>query len=140
MSQSIFDFKDDIIYVRAADMTDGPNTPGQPRKTAYEAGGIWTGVTTVTAKDIPSQWHHHKDHDSIMYMLNGEIRVDWGDGGEKSFTLKPGDFAFFRRGVIHRAQILECEGDCNFVVVRLGEGETVENVQGPGPNVVDAAG
>lgn len=139
MSESIFQFTDDIIYVRGEDMTDGPNTPGQPRQTAYEADGIWTGVTTVTAKDIPSQWHHHKDHDSIMYMLNGEIRVDWGVSGERSFTLKPGDFAFFRRGVIHRAQILECDGDCNFVVVRLGQGETVENVDGPGPNAVDAA-
>jgi uncharacterized RmlC-like cupin family protein len=137
MSESIFHFADDIIYVGVEDMTDGPNTPGQPRKTAYENDGIWAGVTTVTAKDQPSQWHHHMDHDSIMYMLNGEIRIDWGINGEKSFTLKPGEFAFFRRGVIHRAQILECEGDCKFVVVRLGQGETVANVDGPGPNVID---
>ncbi|TWI31257.1 cupin domain-containing protein [Paracoccus sulfuroxidans] len=139
MSDSIFTFTEDIIYVRKEDMIDGPHTPGQPRQTAYEAEGIWTGVTTITAIDAPSQWHHHKDHDSIMYMLNGEIRVDWGVEGEKSFTLKPGDFAFFRRGVIHRAQALSTDGACNFAVVRLGAGETVEAVDGPGPNVIDAA-
>ncbi|MBY5989144.1 MULTISPECIES: cupin domain-containing protein [Roseovarius] len=140
MGDSIFKFPDDIVYVRGSTMTEGPYTPGQPRMTAYETEGLWTGITTVTAKDTPSQWHHHKDHDSIMYMLNGEIRVDWGEKGEKSFTLAPGDFAFFRRGVIHRAQILESDGDCRFLVVRLGAGDTVENVDGPGPNVIDAQG
>jgi uncharacterized RmlC-like cupin family protein len=138
MKDSIFNFKEDIIYVREGSMSTGPMTPGQPRKTAFETEGLWAGVTTVTARDTPSQWHHHKDHDSVMYMLNGELRVDWGDKGEKSFTLSPGDFAFFRRGVIHRAQVIESEGDCTFVVVRLGSGDTVENVDGPGPNVIDA--
>jgi uncharacterized RmlC-like cupin family protein len=136
VNDSIFQFDGDIIYVRGDDMRDGPHTPGQPRKTAFETAGLWAGVTSVTAEAEPSQWHHHKDHDSVMYMLNGEIRVDWGDDGEKSFTLKPGDFAFFRRGTIHRAQVLESDGLCNFVVVRIGDGETVENVDGPGPNVL----
>ena len=138
MSDSIFNFNEDIVCVRGEDMTDGPNTPGQPRQTAIDIEGLWAGVTTVIAKDTPSQWHHHKDHDSVMYMLQGEIRVDWGDDGEKSFTLKPGDFAFFRRGVIHRAKVIEGDEDCKFAVVRLGLGETVENVDGPGPNVIDA--
>jgi len=139
VAESIFNFKDDILYVSGDDMTDGPNTPGQPRKTAFETEGLWTGVTTVISKDTPSQWHHHKDHDSVMYMLEGEIRVDWGEQGEKSFNMKPGDFAFFRRGVIHRAKVINGDQDCRFVVVRLGYGETVENVDGPGPNVIDAA-
>jgi len=133
MSDSLF--KDDIIHVAGDNMTDGPNTPGQPRKTAFETEGLWAGVTTVIAKDTPSQWHHHADHDSVMYMLEGAIRVDWGADGEKSFVMRPGDFGFFRQGVIHRAQLVEGSERCSFAVVRIGMGETVVNVDGPGPNV-----
>ena len=128
-------FSEDIIYIAKDQMTDGPLTPGQPRQTAFETDGVWAGVTTVIAKDTPSQWHHHADHDSIMYMLTGQIRVDWGVTGEKSFLISPGDFAFFKRGVIHRAKVIEGDQDCTFAVVRIGKGETVINVAGPGANV-----
>lgn len=128
-------FKDDIIYVSGTATTDGPNTPGQPRKTAFETDGLWAGVTTVIAKETTSQWHHHADHDSVMYILDGKIRVDWGVKGEKSLVMGPGDFAFFRRGVIHCAQLVDGSEACRFVVVRIGQGETVVNVDGPGPNV-----
>ncbi len=134
MSQSLF--PDDIVYISEADFTEGPHTPGQPRQTAYETDGLWVGVTRVTARDVPSQWHHHADHDSIMYMIAGQIRVDWGEEGEKSFVIGPGEIALFRRGVIHRAQIIDAEEDVRFMVVRTGSGETVMNVDGPGPNVI----
>ena len=73
-----------------------------------------------------------RDYDSIMYMLAGRIRVDWGAAGEKSFEVGPGEYAFFRRGVIHRAQILEGRENCRYVFVRIGKGESVVNVDGPG--------
>jgi len=73
-----------------------------------------------------------------MYMIAGQIRVDWGEQGEKSFVIGPGEFALFRRGVIHRAQILDGEEDVRFSVVRIGAGETVVNVDGPGPNFAAA--
>lgn len=133
MSQSLFG--KDIIHVAQDQMAEGPATPGQPRMMAFETDGLWAGVTTVIAKDTPSQWHHHADHDSVMYMLKGQIRVDWGEQGEKSFFINPGDFAFFRRGVIHRAKVIEGDEDCTFAVVRIGNGETVLNVDGPGPNI-----
>ncbi len=126
---------EDILHVRGIDMIDGPNTPGQPRKTAFETNGLWAGVTTVTAKDTTSQWHHHADFDSVMYVLSGRIRVDWGEHGEKSFEMGPGDFGFYRKGVIHCAQLVGDSESCSFVVVRVGEGETVINTDGPGPNV-----
>jgi uncharacterized RmlC-like cupin family protein len=137
MGQSLF--KDDIIFVSGNDLTDGPNTPGQPRKTAFQTEGLWAGVTTVIAKDTASQWHHHADHDSVMYVLEGSIRVDWGSKGEKSFVMVPDDFAMFKRGVIHRAQNVEGSDICRFVVVRIGAGETVVNVDKPGPNVIVSA-
>lgn len=134
MRESIFP-DDDIILVSRKDFTPGPSTPGQERETAFTTDGLWVGTCQVTALDEPSQWHHHADYDSIMYMTAGRIRVDWGDHGEKSFEMGPGDFAFFRRGVIHRAQILEDPEDCRYVFVRLGHGESVVAVDGPGPAV-----
>ncbi|QIE47477.1 cupin [Pseudohalocynthiibacter aestuariivivens] len=115
-----------------ADLQDGPNTPGQNRQTAYSEDGLWIGQCEVTARDQPSQWHHHKDYDSIMYMIEGRIRVDWGEYGEKSFEMGPGDYGFFGRKVIHHAQIIDAPDNCRYVFVRIGSGESVVNVDGPG--------
>lgn len=129
MRQGLFET---IDYVTSKDLTQGPITPGQNRKKAYAAEGIWVGECHVTALDEPSQWHHHADYDSIMYMLSGRIRVDWGAQGEKSFEIGAGDYAFFPRGAIHRAFILEGGDNVRYVFVRLGSGESVYNVDGPG--------
>ena len=94
-------------------------------------------MTTVIAKDTPSQWHQHADYDSVMYMLNGQIRVDWGEQGEKSFVISPGDIAYFKKGVIHRPKMIDGDEDCTFAVVRIDNGEPVVNLGGPYPNVVN---
>lgn len=125
-------FDGEIFYVSKDDLKDGPNTPGQLRKSALSSHGMWVGECQVTAREIPSQWHHHKDYDSMMFMLEGRIRVDWGPDGEKSFELGPGDYAFFGRRAIHRAQIIDAPEDCRYVFVRIGQGESVEHVDGPG--------
>lgn len=121
-----------IQLVTQDGLEDGPNTPGQQRKTAYSGNGLWIGQCEITARDTPSQWHHHENYDSIMYMLEGRIRVDWGENGEKSFEMGPGDYGFFGRKVIHHAQIIDAPENCRYVFVRLGEGESVVNVDGPG--------
>ncbi|UXX83209.1 cupin [Roseovarius pelagicus] len=125
-------FGREIIHLTQADLQDGPNTPGQNRQTAYSEDGLWIGQCEVTARDQPSQWHHHKDYDSIMYMIEGRIRVDWGEYGEKSFEMGPGDYGFFGRKVIHHAQIIDAPDNCRYVFVRIGSGESVVNVDGPG--------
>lgn len=120
----------EIGMIRAGELEEGPITPGQNRRKALEVGDLWVGECHVTALEQPSQWHHHKDFDSVMYMLSGRIRVDHGPGGTKSFELGAGDYAYFARRVIHRAQILQ--GDSvRYVFVRIGQGETLENVDGP---------
>lgn len=120
----------EIGIIRAKELEEGPITPGQNRRKALEVGDLWVGECHVTALDQPSQWHHHKDFDSVMYMLSGRIRVDHGRGGTQSFELGAGDYAYFPRRVIHRAQILEGD-DVRYVFVRVGQGETLENVDGP---------
>ncbi len=121
----------EIGVIRSDELEEGPITPGQTRRKALEAGDLWVGECHVTALDQPSQWHHHKDFDSVMYMLSGRIRVDHGPGGTKSFEMGAGDYAYFPRRLIHRAQILEGGDDVRYVFLRIGKGETLENVDGP---------
>src|SRR5262245_50903275 len=129
MSTGLFQ---NIGVVKADQLIDGPNTLGQNRKKALEAGPLWIGQCHVTALDSPSQWHHHQEFDSVMYMLSGRIRVDYGEGGSKSCEIGKGDYAYFPRLAIHRCQVIEGGDDVHYVFVRLGEGETVVNVDGPG--------
>lgn len=121
-----------IGYVKGNDTTSGPITPGQNRRKAIQAGNLWVGECHVTALEKPSQWHHHAEYDSVMYMLSGRIRVDYGEAGKDSFEIGPGDYAYFPRRAIHRAQIVSGGDDVRYVFVRVGEGETVVNVDGPG--------
>ena len=123
---------DRIGFVKADQLIDGPITPGQNRKKALEAGPLWVGQCHVTALNAPSQWHHHQEFDSVMYMLSGRIRVDYGVDGKESFEIGKGDYAYFPRRAIHRCRIIEGGDDVHYVFVRLGEGETVVNVDGPG--------
>ncbi len=120
-----------IGYVKANQLVDGPITPGQNRKKALEAGNLWVGQCHVTALDTPSQWHHHEEFDSVMYMLSGRIRVDFGANGQDSFEIGQGDYAYFPRRAIHRCQIIEGGDNVHYVFVRVGQGETVVNVDGP---------
>lgn len=128
MSMGLFK---EIGYITSDQLEPGPITPGQNRLKAIEAGDLWVGECHVTALDEPSQWHHHQEFDSVMYMLSGRIRVDYGEGGTKSFEIGKGDYAFFPRRAIHRCQILEAPEEVRYVFVRVGKGETVVNVTEP---------
>lgn len=129
MSTGLFQ---NIGYVTSEQTTVGPITPGQNRRKAIEAGNLWMGECHVTALDAPSQWHHHAEYDSVMYMLSGRIRVDFGANGDESFEIGKGDYAFFPRRAIHRCQIISGGEDVYYVFVRVGEGPTVVNVDAPG--------
>lgn len=122
----------EIGFLQSKDTVQGPITPGQNRRKAITADGLWVGECHVTALEEPSQWHHHADFDSVMYMLSGRIRVDYGENGEKSFEIGKGDYAYFPRRAIHRCQILEGGNDVYYVFMRMGHGESVVNVDGPG--------
>lgn len=132
MSTSLF--PDHLIFVSPAQREPGPVTRGQVREKAFAGDGIWVGYCDITARDEPGEWHHHADYDSVMYLISGRCRIDHGDAGEKSTIMSAGDFGFFGKGVIHRVQILD-DGRCDYVFFRLGQGESVVPVDGPGPRV-----
>jgi uncharacterized RmlC-like cupin family protein len=127
-------FPDDLIFVPPNQRQPGPYTRGQARERAFATDGLWVGYCDITARDKPGEWHHHANYDSVMYLISGRCRIDYGAKGEKSYVMSAGDFGFFGQGVIHRVQILD-DGRCDYVFIRLGEGESVIPVDGPGPRV-----
>jgi hypothetical protein len=95
MSKGLFE---NIGYVKSEETTVGPITPGQNRRKTIEAGNLWMGECHVTALDAPSQWHHHAEYDSVMYMLSGRIRVDHGAKGHDIKNLFVSDGSQFTTG------------------------------------------
>lgn len=102
----------------------GPGTPGMDRRVAVEADGVWFG-TARTEPGTLTGWHHHGDHDTYVYALAGEGRVDYLDGEQVvQCATSPGDVLFIPKGIVHREGSGSHAGT-EAVVVRVGHGQVV---------------
>jgi uncharacterized RmlC-like cupin family protein len=104
-------------------------TSGMVREEALHSDRMWAGVAH-NAANARSGWHHHGDHESVIYVLSGQIRIECGPGGRTILNGGPGDFLFIPAREVHR------EGNptvatTEVVLVRAGQGEVVVNVDGP---------
>jgi uncharacterized RmlC-like cupin family protein len=121
--------RDRIRRVRANELTDGPATPGMSRRQAVATDLVWAGLVH-TQPGAVSGWHHHGDHESVIYVLSGALRMEFGAHGEDVFDALPGEFVYVPPYSVHR------EGNvtdrlATLVVTRSGQGESVLNVDGP---------
>ena len=86
-----------IRVVRASELSaDTLQTPGSLRMSAFAATGgvnssMWAGIFVVEAS-AKTAIHHHAEQETIVYVLEGEALVRWGDRGEYSSTVRAGDF------------------------------------------------
>jgi mannose-6-phosphate isomerase-like protein (cupin superfamily) len=47
-------------------------------------------------------WHHHDEEDELFYVVHGELRMKFREGGaERELTIGPGEFLIVPRGVEH---------------------------------------
>ncbi|HUZ68848.1 MAG TPA: cupin domain-containing protein [Candidatus Saccharimonadales bacterium] len=118
-----------IRRVRANELSDGPATPGMARHQAVATDLVWAGLVHTDPGAV-SAWHHHGDHESVIYVLSGALRMECGPRGEDVFDAQPGEFIHVPPYSIHR------EGNttdqvATLVVTRSGHGESVLNVDGP---------
>ena len=118
-----------LRLIRPENRGPGQDTAGMVREEAVATEGMWGGFVTTEAGMV-SGWHHHGGHESVIYVLRGGMRLEFGPGGTDTLDAEPGDFVFVPKEVIHR------EGNptgelCQFVVFRSGSGEVVVNVDGP---------
>jgi uncharacterized RmlC-like cupin family protein len=79
-------------------------TPGMSREQAIASGTLWSGVVT-TAPGATSGWHHHGDHETSIYVVDGQMLVEYAaDAGQTvaSAQAVAGDFVHVPPHVVHR--------------------------------------
>jgi uncharacterized RmlC-like cupin family protein len=86
-----------IVVVTPGERTPGPATPGMERQQAVATEGMWSGVVR-TDPGMVSGWHHHGDHETVIYVLTGSLRMEFGPGGAETVEAAPGDFLHVPRG------------------------------------------
>ena len=108
----------------------GDPTPGMDRKEAIVLPGLWSGLVHTHA-GMTSGWHHHGEHDTIAYVVQGAFRLESGPDGLDVTDARPGDFVHIPARTVHR-EGNPTEEVATVVLVRRGTGPTVINVPGPG--------
>jgi uncharacterized RmlC-like cupin family protein len=104
-------------------------TAGMIREEAVHTEGLWVGVVRTEA-GRSSSWHHHGTHESVIYVVSGQVHVECGPGGRTTLRARVGDCIYLPTGEIHREGNDGLE-ESEIVVVRSGTGELVVNVAGP---------
>ncbi|WP_406172321.1 cupin domain-containing protein [Streptomyces sp. NBC_00996] len=120
---------DQVRVVSPGDRRSGPPTPGMDRQEAFTTDGMWSGLVH-TEPGMASAWHHHGEYDTVVYVLTGALRMEFGPDGSSSVEAGPGDFVCVPKGVVHRESNPSAE-PAEAIVVRAGHGESTFNVAGP---------
>ena len=97
-------------------------TPGSLRLSASAAmhgvvSSMWAGIFVVEAS-AKTAIHHHGEQETIVYVLEGEALVRWGDRGEYSATARAGDFLHVPGWLPHQELNPSKEWPCRWIVVR----------------------
>jgi len=98
------------------------------REQAFATADRWIGYVRTEPGEW-SGWHHHGDTDTYFYMLRGQLEFELGSDGS-GLAIRPGDFAHMPPHVVHRERTAPGEGG-EVILVRIGPGPTVVNVEGP---------
>jgi uncharacterized RmlC-like cupin family protein len=99
------------------------------RERAFGVDGMWSGHVSTDA-GVVSGWHHHGDYDTSIYVAEGELRLEYGEGGTQIVHAHPGDFVHVGKGVIHREGNPAANAS-RLIVTRAGSGPVTVNVDGP---------
>ncbi|MFC8517350.1 cupin domain-containing protein [Streptomyces sp. NPDC057257] len=120
---------DEVVVVRPSDRRPGPSTPGMDRQEAFATEGTWSGFVRTEAGTV-SGWHHHGEYESVIYVLTGSLRMEFGPDGSRVLEAGPGDFVYVPKGAVHREGNPTSE-PADIIVMRSGTGQSTFNVDGP---------
>jgi uncharacterized RmlC-like cupin family protein len=101
------------------------------REEALATGNMWAGLVRTEAGMV-SGWHHHGEHHSVIYVLDGAMRMESGPGGTEVLDAAHGDFLHVPPGAVHRESNPTAQ-EARIVVFRGGTGPVVINTDGPEP-------
>ena len=111
------------------ELIDTDSTPEIERLEAFARNGLWIG-TARTQPGLTSGWHHHGDHDTIVYALEGALRIELDEMGDDAVEANSGDFLVIPSGVVHR-ESTPSDGHSKTIVIRAG---------GDGPPTIEVDG
>ncbi|HEV8065367.1 MAG TPA: cupin domain-containing protein [Acidimicrobiales bacterium] len=120
---------DPVRVVRPEDRVEADPTAGMIRERAIDADGLWAGLVR-TAPGAASAWHHHGDHETVIYVARGSLRMESGTGGLDVLAAAAGDFLHVPKGSIHR-ESNDGDEESHLIVLRAGHGAPTINVDGP---------
>lgn len=104
-------------------------TAGMTREESVRTERTWAGIARTAGRTF-SGWHHHGAYESVIHVVRGALRLEYGPGGHASLQAGPGDTLFVAAGEIHR-EGNPADDPSEVFVVRSGQGEIVVNVPGP---------
>lgn len=118
-----------LRHIRNEDLVDADPTPGIHRRQAIASDRMWAGLAHADPGMV-SGWHHHGQFETAIYVMSGELRMEYGPGGRSVLDVRPGDFIHVPPHTVHR------EGNptnevATLVLVRAGQGAPTINVDGP---------
>lgn len=118
-----------VLLITAAERQEADPTSGMIREQAIAVGGLWAGVVRTEAHGY-SGWHHHGNHDTAIYVVEGALRMEFGPNGNDIIEAGPDDFIHVPKGVIHR-ESNPTDHESRIVVTRAGDGPPTINVEAP---------
>ncbi len=112
--------------------TETQQTSGSLRMSAIAAmngilSSLWAGIFVVEPSG-KTGIHHHGEQDTVVYVLEGEATVRWGDLGEHAATVGAGDFLHVPSWLPHQELNPSKEHPFRWVVVRSTSEPIVVNL------------
>jgi uncharacterized RmlC-like cupin family protein len=120
---------DEVTCVHPMDRRVADPTPGKVREEAIAVDGLWSGLVR-TEPGVATGWHHHGDHDTSVYVIEGHVRIEFGPGGGHALEAGPGDFLHIPKHLVHR-EVNTGSTTSQEVITRSGTGPVTVNVDGP---------
>ena len=120
-----------IEVISEAGLVDADPTPGMRRRLAVRTAQLWTGLVHTQAGTV-SGWHHHGDHETVLYQVAGRMKLEFGPGGRDAVEAGSGDFIRVPANTVHRESNPGAETS-TAVIARVGSGAVTVNVDGPDP-------
>jgi mannose-6-phosphate isomerase-like protein (cupin superfamily) len=107
----------------------GSETPDTERRQQWVRDGRWAAWIRNHAGEV-SDWHHHADNDTYVYVSRGSLTFDFGMDGAERVVARAGDFVIVPAQTIHR-ETTSPDADLEAFVLRIGGEPEHVNVDGP---------
>ena len=122
-----------VSVTRAVDQSEETSqTPGSLRLSAISSGqgivsSLWAGTFTVDPS-ATTGIHHHGEQDTVVYVLEGESLVRWGESGEYRAIARAGEFLHVPAWLPHQETNPSSTEPFRWVVVRSTSESIVVNL------------